>query len=50
MFMQLPMAHLPGGDVTEGAIDEAIRHAITKMSHLHFATNADLGAAADPAR
>jgi UDP-N-acetylglucosamine 2-epimerase (non-hydrolysing)/GDP/UDP-N,N'-diacetylbacillosamine 2-epimerase (hydrolysing) len=41
MFMRLPMAHLFGGDVTEGAIDEAIRHAITKMSHLHFATNAD---------
>lgn len=41
MFMRLPMAHLFGGDVTEGAIDEAIRHAITKMAHLHFATNAD---------
>jgi UDP-hydrolysing UDP-N-acetyl-D-glucosamine 2-epimerase len=41
MFMRLPMAHLFGGDVTEGAIDESIRHAITKMSHLHFATNAD---------
>lgn len=41
MFMRLPMVHLFGGDVTEGAIDEAIRHAITKMSHLHFATNAD---------
>lgn len=41
MFMRLPMAHMFGGDVTEGAIDEAIRHAITKMSHLHFATNAD---------
>ncbi|MFK4506022.1 UDP-N-acetylglucosamine 2-epimerase [Bradyrhizobium daqingense] len=41
MFLRLPMAHLFGGDVTEGAIDEAIRHAITKMAHLHFATNAD---------
>jgi UDP-N-acetylglucosamine 2-epimerase (non-hydrolysing)/GDP/UDP-N,N'-diacetylbacillosamine 2-epimerase (hydrolysing) len=40
MYMRLPMAHLFGGDVTEGAIDESIRHAITKMSHLHFATNA----------
>ena len=28
-----------GGDVTEGAVDEAIRHAITKLAHLHFATN-----------
>jgi UDP-hydrolysing UDP-N-acetyl-D-glucosamine 2-epimerase len=41
MFMRLPMAHLFGGDVTEGAVDESIRHALTKMSHLHFATNAD---------
>jgi UDP-hydrolysing UDP-N-acetyl-D-glucosamine 2-epimerase len=41
MFMRLPMAHLFGGDVTEGAVDESIRHAISKMSHLHFASNAD---------
>lgn len=41
MYMRLPMAHLCGGDVTEGAIDESIRHAISKMSHLHFTTNAD---------
>jgi UDP-hydrolysing UDP-N-acetyl-D-glucosamine 2-epimerase len=32
----LPVAHLHGGEVTEGAIDEQIRHAITKLSHLHF--------------
>ena len=37
---RLPVAHLCGGDVTEGAFDDAIRHAITKMAHLHFATNA----------
>jgi UDP-N-acetylglucosamine 2-epimerase (non-hydrolysing)/GDP/UDP-N,N'-diacetylbacillosamine 2-epimerase (hydrolysing) len=41
MYMRLPMAHLFGGDVTEGAIDESIRHAISKMSHLHFTSNAD---------
>jgi UDP-hydrolysing UDP-N-acetyl-D-glucosamine 2-epimerase len=41
MFMRLPMAHLFGGDVTEGAVDESIRHAITKMSHLHFASNTE---------
>jgi UDP-N-acetylglucosamine 2-epimerase (non-hydrolysing)/GDP/UDP-N,N'-diacetylbacillosamine 2-epimerase (hydrolysing) len=40
MYMRLPMAHLFGGDVTEGAIDESIRHAISKMSHLHFTSNA----------
>jgi UDP-hydrolysing UDP-N-acetyl-D-glucosamine 2-epimerase len=32
----LPIAHLHGGEGTEGQIDESIRHAITKMSHLHF--------------
>lgn len=32
----LPLAHLHGGEVTEGAFDDAIRHAVTKMSHLHF--------------
>jgi UDP-hydrolysing UDP-N-acetyl-D-glucosamine 2-epimerase len=41
MFMRLPMAHLFGGDVTEGAVDESIRHAISKMSHLHFTSNRD---------
>jgi len=34
--MQIPLAHLHGGELTEGLIDEAIRHSITKMSHLHF--------------
>lgn len=33
---RIPVAHLHGGETTEGAIDEAFRHAITKMSHLHF--------------
>jgi UDP-hydrolysing UDP-N-acetyl-D-glucosamine 2-epimerase len=32
----IPVAHLHGGETTEGAIDEALRHAITKMSHIHF--------------
>jgi GDP/UDP-N,N'-diacetylbacillosamine 2-epimerase (hydrolysing) len=32
----IPIAHLCGGETTEGAFDEAIRHSITKMSHLHF--------------
>lgn len=32
----IPVAHLAGGETTEGAIDEAIRHSVTKMSHLHF--------------
>ena len=33
----IPIAHIHGGESTEGAMDESIRHAITKMSHLHFA-------------
>jgi len=33
---RVPLAHIHGGEITEGAIDEAFRHAITKMSHLHF--------------
>ncbi len=33
---RIPIAHLCGGDVTEGAFDEQIRHALTKLSHLHF--------------
>lgn len=36
MNARIPIAHLYGGETTEGAIDEAIRHAITKMSYLHF--------------
>ncbi len=36
MIARIPIAHLHGGETTEGAIDEAIRHAITKMAHLHF--------------
>jgi GDP/UDP-N,N'-diacetylbacillosamine 2-epimerase (hydrolysing) len=36
MVARIPVAHLHGGEATEGAIDEPIRHSITKMSHLHF--------------
>ena len=38
---RIPVAHLCGGDVTEGAWDEGIRHAISKLAHLHFPTHAD---------
>lgn len=36
LLCQLPIAHLHGGEITQGAYDEAFRHAISKMSHLHF--------------
>ena len=36
MVARIPIAHLHGGELTEGAFDDAIRHSITKMAHLHF--------------
>ena len=38
---RIPIIHLCGGDTTEGALDEAYRHSITKMSYLHFVSNED---------
>lgn len=39
LALRIPLAHIAGGDTTEGAIDEAIRHSITKMAQVHFVTN-----------
>ncbi len=39
LLLRIPVAHIAGGDTTEGAFDEAMRHAITKMAALHFVTN-----------
>ncbi len=36
LIFRIPVAHIHGGELTEGAVDEAIRHAVSKMSHLHF--------------
>lgn len=36
MLMNIPIAHIHGGEITEGAVDEQIRHSITKMSYVHF--------------
>lgn len=36
LVARIPVAHIHGGEATEGSIDEAIRHSITKMSHIHF--------------
>jgi UDP-hydrolysing UDP-N-acetyl-D-glucosamine 2-epimerase len=36
MVARIPIAHIHGGEATEGLIDEAVRHSLTKMSHLHF--------------
>jgi UDP-hydrolysing UDP-N-acetyl-D-glucosamine 2-epimerase len=55
LILRIPVAHIAGGDTSEGAIDESIRHAITKMSHVHFVTNEQSAARVrqlgeDPAR
>ena len=39
--MRIPIAHIHGGEVTYGAIDDSIRHAITKFSNLHFVCSED---------
>ena len=40
--MGIPTAHVEGGDITEGgALDDMVRHAMTKLAHVHFTTNAD---------
>lgn len=36
LVLRIPIAHIEGGEVSEGAIDDAVRNALTKMSHLHF--------------
>src|ERR1700746_3054683 len=37
LALRIPIAHIEGGEISEGAIDDAVRNALTKMSHLHFA-------------
>lgn len=39
MILNIPIAHLSGGDITEGVLDDSFRHCITKMSYLHFPGN-----------
>ncbi len=41
LALRIPIAHIEGGDISEGAIDDAVRNALTKMSHLHLTTNED---------
>lgn len=40
---RIPVAHLSGGEISEGATDDMVRHAVTKMSHIHFPTNEQHG-------
>ena len=39
LFLNIPVAHIHGGEVTEGSFDDNLRHATTKLSHLHFVAN-----------
>lgn len=41
MNERIPIAHIHGGELTEGAVDDSVRHALTKMSYLHFASTAE---------
>ena len=41
LALRIPMAHIEGGEISEGAIDDAVRHALTKLAHLHFAPTRD---------
>ena len=36
LALRIPLAHIEGGEISQGAIDDAVRHALTKMSHIHF--------------
>jgi len=40
---RIPVAHIHGGELTEGALDDALRHSMTKLSHLHFAATREYG-------
>jgi UDP-hydrolysing UDP-N-acetyl-D-glucosamine 2-epimerase len=44
LILRVPVAHIHGGELTEGAIDDSVRHAVTKMSALHFAATEEYGA------
>jgi UDP-N-acetylglucosamine 2-epimerase (non-hydrolysing) len=41
VLLRLPIAHIAGGEVTEGAVDDSLRHALTKLAHLHFVAAGD---------
>jgi UDP-hydrolysing UDP-N-acetyl-D-glucosamine 2-epimerase len=41
LMLQIPIAHIHGGELSEGAIDDSVRHAVTKMASLHFAATKD---------
>ena len=40
-YMNIPVAHICGGDRVVGNVDDQVRHAVTKLAHLHFVTNSE---------
>lgn len=40
LALRIPLAHIEGGEISEGAIDDAVRNALTKLSHIHFTSTA----------
>lgn len=41
LALRIPMAHIEGGEISEGAVDDAVRNALTKMAHLHFTSTTE---------
>ena len=41
LFLKIPVAHIHGGEISEGAFDESLRHSISKMSHIHFTSSSE---------
>src|SRR5258708_18351480 len=41
LALRIPIAHIEGGEISEGAIDDAVRNALTKMSHIHFTSTVE---------
>src|SRR5712671_7984136 len=41
LTLRIPIAHIEGGEISEGAIDDAVRNALTKMSHIHFTSTCE---------
>jgi UDP-N-acetylglucosamine 2-epimerase (non-hydrolysing)/GDP/UDP-N,N'-diacetylbacillosamine 2-epimerase (hydrolysing) len=41
LALRIPLAHIEGGEISEGAIDDAVRNALTKLSHVHFTSTAE---------
>ena len=48
LTLRIPLAHIEGGEISEGAIDDAVRNALTKMAHIHFTSTETARSASSP--